>query len=104
LDCEGQEVVPLDRETLDEAIAALSAADVESVAVCFLYSFLDPAHEAAVGQALEERLPGMHVSLSSEVLPQVGLYARVSSTAVNAVVSPLLSHYLAALGARLAEQ
>src|SRR3954447_5654228 len=78
LDCEGQELVPLDRESVDAAIAELRREDVEGVAVCFLFSFLNPEHEQAVGRWLAERLPEAHISLSSEVLPQVRLYERVS--------------------------
>ncbi len=103
LDCDGIELVPLDQGSVEAAIAALERDEVEGVGVCFLFSFLNPAHELAVGRALEERRPGLHVSLSSEVLPQVRLYERVSTTAVNAVVSPLLARYLAGLDARLRE-
>jgi N-methylhydantoinase A len=101
LDCEGRVLVDLDAASLDAAIDAIEAEGIDSVAVCFLFSFLDGAHEAAARERLAARLPGRHVSLSSEVLPQLGLYERVSTTAVNAFVSPLLGSYLERLAERL---
>ena len=101
LDRNGQELVPLALDEVDAATAALRETDVEGVAVCFLFSFLDPTHELAVGERLAAALPGVHVSLSSEVLPQVRFYERESTTAVNAVVSPLLARYLDALDEKL---
>jgi N-methylhydantoinase A len=101
LDCEGRELAGLDSASLDDAIAAIEAEGIESVAVCFLFSFLDGAHEVDARERLAARLPGRHVSLSSEVLPQLGLYERVSTTAVNAFVSPSLGAYLERLADRL---
>jgi N-methylhydantoinase A len=104
LDCEGRELSPLDTDRLATAIDAIEADGIDSVAVCFLFSFLDGAHEAQARDAIAARLPDRHVSLSSEVLPQVGLYERVSTTVVNAFVSPLLGGYLEGLARRLRDQ
>ncbi|SRR5579884_1286795 len=103
LDCDGVELEPLDTAAVAATARALRADGTESVAVCFLFSFVDAAHEQAAARELERELPGVHLSLSSEVLPQVRLYERLSTTVVNAVVSPLLAAYLDALGRRLAE-
>jgi N-methylhydantoinase A len=102
IDAEGRELMTLDPASLDAAIDSIEAEAVESVAVCFMFSFLDASHEQAARERLRTRLPDRHVSLSSEVLPQLGLYERVSTTAVNAFVSPLLGTYLERLAERLA--
>jgi N-methylhydantoinase A len=102
LDCDGDEIEVLDPTSLDAAIDAIEAEDIDSLAVCFVFSFLDGGHERAVRDEVASRLPGRHVSLSSEVLPQLGLYERLSTTAVNAFVSPLLAAYLENLAKRLA--
>ncbi len=100
---DGRVETPLDPASLDSAIAALKAARVEAIAVCYLHAWRDPAHERATAAALARALPDVYVSLSSAVLPQIKEYERVSTTVVNAYVGPVLSRYLARLDARLAE-
>jgi N-methylhydantoinase A len=97
------EVAPLDRGSLDAAIAALRDAEVEAVAVCLLFAFLHPAHEREVGAALREALPGVHVSLSSEVLPEFREYERCATTAADAYLTPKLAAYLGRLARRAGE-
>jgi N-methylhydantoinase A len=87
-------VVPLDGASLEAAVGAVAAAEVEAVAVCLLFSFLHPEHERAVGDALRVALPGVRVSLSSELLPEFREYERCSTTAANAYLAPVLSAYL----------
>ena len=96
------DVVPLDEESLDAAVDALRAADVEAVAVCFLFSFLDPAHERRAGEVLRAALPDVQVSLSSDVLPEFREYERFSTAAADAYLAPRLTRYLEGLGDRLA--
>lgn len=80
------------------AIAArLRDAGVESVAVCFLHSYLNPEHERAVGRLLAEELPDVTVSLSSDLNPELGEFERTSTTVVNAYVAPPVRDYLARL-------
>src|SRR5438477_12098364 len=100
---DGRIEIPLDRASLDPAIEALRHAQVEAVAVCYLHAYRDPRHERATRDALSRALPSVYVSLSSEVLPQIKEFERVSTTIVNAYVGPVLSRYLARLDARLAE-
>src|SRR5205807_2578321 len=88
---------------LEAAIAALQRERVEAVAVCYLHAWRDARHEIATREALSRALPDLYVSLSSEVLPQIKEFERVSTTIVNAYVGPVLSRYLARLEARLAE-
>src|SRR5216683_4711641 len=100
---DGRIETPLDPASLEAAIAVLEAERVEAVAVCYLHAWRDPAHERATSEALTRALPGIYVSLSSEVLPQIKEFERVSTTIINAYVGPVLSRYLARLEARLAE-
>ena len=92
------EISPLDEESLEEAVSALKEAEVEAVAVCLLFAFLHPEHERRVGETLREALPDVHVSLSSEVLPEFREYERFSTTAADAYLGPRLAAYLENLG------
>ncbi|HLY46090.1 MAG TPA: hydantoinase/oxoprolinase family protein [Stellaceae bacterium] len=100
---DGRVEIPLDPASLDAAIAGLREAGVEAVAVCYLHAWRDAAHETATRETVERALPGVYVSLSSEVLPQIKEFERVSTTIVNAYVGPVLARYLARLEARLAD-
>ncbi|MBV8752114.1 MAG: hydantoinase/oxoprolinase family protein [Hyphomicrobiales bacterium] len=98
---DGRVQVPLDEKSLDQAIHALRAAEVEAVAVCFLHSWRDPRHEQIAAQALGRALPHVYVALSSQVLPKIKEFERFSTTVVNAYVGPRLARYLARLSERL---
>ena len=81
----------------DELAESLRERGAESVAVCLLFSYLEPAHEAAIAGRLREALPGVHVSASHEVLAQFREYERWSTTTIDAYLSPLLGAYLSQL-------
>ena len=98
---DGRIETPLDAASLDHAIGVFREAAVEAVAVCYLHAWRDPSHERATRDALTRALPGAYVSLSSEVLPQIKEFERVSTTIINAYVGPVLSRYLARLEERL---
>ena len=100
---DGSVETPLDEESLARAVRALVRAKVESVAVCYLHAWRDDRHERRTAEVLEEALPGAYVCLSSQVLPQIKEYQRVSTTVVNAYVGPLIRGYLQGLEARLKE-
>ena len=100
---DGRIEIPLDPASLDAAIEALRHAQVEAVAVCYLHAWRDPSHERATRDAVARALSGIYVSLSTDVLPQIKEFERVSTTIVNAYVGPVLSRYLARLEGRLAE-
>jgi N-methylhydantoinase A len=102
LRADGRVETPLDPVSLERAIEALKREQVEAVAVCYLHAYRDPRHELATQAAIERELPGIYVSRSSEVLPQIKEYERVSTTVVNAYVGPALSRYLVRLERRLA--
>ena len=103
LRADGRVAMALDQASLDAAIAALRAEEVESVAICFLHSWRDGVHERAAGEAVAAALPGVFVTLSSDVLPQIKEFERFSTTAVNAYVGPVVSRYLGRLRGRLGE-
>jgi N-methylhydantoinase A len=84
----------LDEEEASSLAARLRDARVESVAVCLLHSYLWPAHEERLGEILREQLPGVAVSLSSEILREQREYERSATTVVNAYVRPLMERYL----------
>jgi len=98
---DGRVETPLDQASLDAAIAQLRAENVEAVAVCFLHSWRDARHENAAAEALRRALPGVFVTTSAEVLPQIKEFERFSTAAVNAYVGPIVSRYLARLRGRL---
>lgn len=85
---------PLDEGEVRAAASELRSAGVEAVAVCFLFSFLNPVHERRVKEILEEELPGVHLSISHEVVPQHREYERFSTTALDAYIGPKTSRYL----------
>jgi N-methylhydantoinase A len=98
LDADGRVVVPLSEQDVRAAARRLGRLGVESVAVAFLFSYLDPRHELRAREVLEEELPGLaHVSLSHEVLPRPPEFERTSTTLVNAYVAPRLERYLSRL-------
>ncbi|MBT3370124.1 MAG: hydantoinase/oxoprolinase family protein [Rhodospirillaceae bacterium] len=94
---DGQIDIPLDDASLAKAIRVLKREKVTSVAVCYLHAYRDDRHERLTRAALAKALPDVHVCLSSEVLPQIKEYERVSTTVVNAYVAPILAGYLSRL-------
>lgn len=92
---------PLDEASLDDVIARLADAGVESVAVGLIHGHANPTHEQRIGQRLAGALPGIPVSLSAEVCPEIREYERLSTTVADAYVRPLVRGYLAALEQRL---
>ncbi|MBN2147373.1 MAG: hydantoinase/oxoprolinase family protein, partial [Anaerolineales bacterium] len=95
VDHRGQVLTALNPTQLEDFLPILQEAGVESVAICLLFSFIHPAHEAALAQSL--RASGYFVSASHEVLPTYREYERLSTTVVNAYVSPILDRYLSHL-------
>ena len=94
IDAQGEVVTPLAEDELPALIEAIRDAELQTVAVSFLFSFLNDAHERRVGEVLRAALPGVGVYLSSEVLPEIREFERASTTAVCAVVGPVLASYL----------
>ena len=101
LDFEGRVVVPLDEEAVRRALRRMKLQGVDSLAVVFLFSFVDAAHERRVREIAAEELPGVMVSLSHEVMPSAPEFERTSTTLVNAYVGPRIERYLGTLDRRL---
>ena len=102
LRADGGVLRPLDESGARETVLALRGMNVESVAVCLLNSFENPAHELALKRLVAEEFPSASISISYEVLPQIREYERTSTTVANAYVKPLTEKYLRALYDRLA--
>lgn len=103
LDAEGGIVTPLDESDVRAAAAEFRRLGVQAVAVCFLHSFSNPAHEQRAGAILAEELPGIPITLSTEVLPVFREYERSMATALNAYVMPNVATYVRRIEARLKE-
>lgn len=94
---DGEVILPLDEGSLDAAIDQVAAMDAQSVAVALLHAYADGRHEQAVARRFGERLPGLPVSLSSEIAPRFREYERTSTTVVNAYVRPAVEAYVGRL-------
>jgi len=92
----------LDEEQARAAVRELLDAGVQSIAICLINSFANPAHEYALRRIVEQEAPGLSLSISYEVLPQIREYERTSTTVANAYVKPLTEAYLRRLETRLA--
>jgi N-methylhydantoinase A len=101
VDSAGQVVTALDEEEVRAVLRDFRREGLESVAVCLLFSFVNPVHERRIREIAAEEYPGCFVSLSCEVLPQIREFERVSTTVVNAYTSPKLRNYLHRLRDRL---
>jgi N-methylhydantoinase A len=92
---------PLDDESIAEAVRRFRAAGVESIAVCCLFSFMNDTNEQRLANALRAAEPSWWVTTSSELLPQLREYFRLSTTVINAYVSPVIGRYVRRLSAEL---
>ena len=100
---DGSVVIPLDATSVAAAIATLRNEAVQSVAICLLHSYANPAHERAVADAVRAAMPDVAVSVSHEILPEIKEYPRTSTTVINAYVQPVVRAYVTSLAARLRE-
>jgi len=98
---DGTVLKPLDPEEARKAVHKLIEMGVESIAVCLLNSFENPAHELMIKEIIQEESPDVSISISYEVLPQIREYERTSTTVTNAYVKPLTAMYLSRLSKRL---
>jgi N-methylhydantoinase A len=92
---------PLDEDAVRAAVRQLREAGLRSIAVCFLYSYLFPQHEQRVAEIVHEEFPDVYLSLSHQVLAEFREYERLSTTAVNSYVGPIMSQYVHRLRERV---
>lgn len=104
VDYVGKVLVPLAEDEVMAALERLREADVEALAVCFLHSYANPAHELRVKEIAAERWPELYVSVSSDLLREPQEFERTSTVVVNSYLGPILSTYVGRLERRLAEQ
>lgn len=97
----GEILCPLDEADVGRHAELLWREGVESIAVCLINAYANPQHEERVGALLRELLPGVPVSLSTEIIREIGEYERTSTSVVNAYVRPVVDHYLTAIEGRL---
>ena len=90
----------LDEAELEASLEYLSQEGVEALAVCFLFSYLNPSHEQRAWEIIRRRFPDLYTSLSSQVIPQIKEFDRLSTTVINSYVGPVFSRYLSRLGQR----
>jgi N-methylhydantoinase A len=95
VDVHGKVRLALDEAAVTERIARLRDAGIEAVAICFMHSYVNPAHEQRTAEILKDAMPGLSVTLSSEVCPEIREYERTSTAVANAYVQPLMDGYLA---------
>ena len=91
---------PLDEAALVESLEYLVQEGAEALAVCFLFSYLNPSHEQRAAEIIRNRYPEMYTSLSHEVIPQIKEFDRLSTTVINSYVGPVFSRYLSHLSER----
>jgi N-methylhydantoinase A len=97
----GEVLKILDIPAMTALASMLALSKVEAVAVCFLHSYINPAHELEAAAILRRALPGRFISVSSDVLPEIREYERTSTTVVNAYIGPVVARYLRSLQERL---
>jgi 5-oxoprolinase (ATP-hydrolysing) len=100
----GAELIPLDEDSVHRAAIALTAEGCQAIAICFLFSFLDPRHEQRAAQIVRRAAPGLFVCTSSDVVPQYREYERFSTTCLNAYVGPTTMRYLSHLEVALQQR
>jgi len=104
MDARGDVLIPLDRSEVETLVEEMAAAEYESVAVGLIHAYANNAHERMIAGVLAELLPGVMVSLSSQVSPQMREYERFNTTIANAYIKPLMASYLGRLKGRLAAE
>ncbi len=104
VDRDGNVIQPVDVDAVAEIGRAIARDGITSLAVCLLFSFANPAHERQVGEVLARTCPGTRVSLSSDVLPRIREWPRISTMLLNASLEPLLVDYVKTLADALEAQ
>ena len=101
LDRNGREVIPLNLEEVRQAVELFKKEGVEAVSICFMNAFANPEHEQQAAELVRNEMPFAYLSVSTDLLPSIRFYERVSTTVLNSYVGPKLEHYLNQLKGRL---
>src|SRR5437773_1323285 len=102
IDAQGHVLKALDPGEVERVLDRLLAEKIEALAVCLIHSYANPAHEARIAEIVRRKAPGLTLSVSAEVLPEIREYERTSTTIINAYVMPIVRRYLGTLRAGLA--
>jgi len=97
MDRNGNPLRPPDLDAVRAQVREIASAGIQAVAICFLHSYLNPAHERMVAEVVRQEAPGLHVSASHEVVPEIREFERTSTTVANPYVKPLIDRYLGRL-------
>ena len=97
IDFSGSEITPLDEDEARSAVGKLRELGVEAVSICLVHSPTNPSHEERVAELVRELLPDVFVTVSSELLSQIGLFERTSTTVINSYVAPIIGRYMSSL-------
>ncbi len=100
---DGSEVEPLSLEEVEQAIELFRAEGVEAVSICFMNAFANAEHEHRAADLVREKLPGAYLTVSTDLLPSIRFYQRVSTTVLNSYIGPILNQYLEKLTGRLSK-
>ena len=103
LDYKGDVVTPLDEASVERCLETFRKEAVEAVAICFMNSFANPEHEIRAAEMVRAAMPEAFVSVSTEIVPAIRFYDRVSTTALNAYIGPVLRRYLTNLVKKLTD-
>jgi N-methylhydantoinase A len=101
LDRNGKEIEPLSKKDILDAIKVFKKEKVEAVSICFMNAFANSAQEQAAAELVRQEMPDAYLTVSTDLLPSIRFYERISTTALNSYVGPILSHYLGQLKGRL---
>ena len=100
---DGEVLLPIDEDVLAKRARALQGEGIEALAICFLHSYMNAAHEERARDVVSGILPDIAISISSEICPEIREYERMSTVCANAYVQPMMSRYLGRLESGLAE-
>jgi N-methylhydantoinase A len=101
LDYQGEVITPIDLEDVHRAAGFFADEGIEAIAICFMNSFANRDHEEVAARIIREKIPGAYLTVSSELLPSIRFYDRISTTVLNSYVGPILRNYLTSLLRRL---
>ncbi len=103
IDRDGNEITALNLEDVKAAIDQFKASGVEAISICFMNAFANPHHEQAAANLVRAEMPDAYLTVSTDLLPSIRFYERISTTALNSYIGPILAHYLDQLRSRLGD-